>query len=187
MLPCDISRETRNPRTNVLCVCSRDGTICTPSEGFWCCHGTFLQTTVLIIAGGKRLLLLLSFGCMFCYPLSCCDLQLILKGQTFGRTLGVERKLRVFENMVLRRIFGPRTDEVTGEWRRLHNEELNNLYFSPNIVWVIKSRRMRWAGHVARMGGARGLYRVLVGKPEGKRPLGRPRRRWVVNIRMDLQ
>ena len=124
---------------------------------------------------------------MFCYPLSCCDLQLILKGQTFGRTLGVERKLRVFENMVLRRIFGPRTDEVTGEWRRLHNEELNNLYFSPNIVWVIKSRRMRWAGHVARMGGARGLYRVLVGKPEGKRPLGRPRRRWVVNIRMDLQ
>ena len=95
--------------------------------------------------------------------------------------------LRVFENMVLRRIFGPRRDEVTEEWRRLHNEELNDLYCSPNIVRVIKSRRMRWAGHVARMGEERGMYRVLVGKPEGKRPLGRPRRRWVDNIRMDLQ
>jgi len=90
-----------------------------------------------------------------------------------------ERKLRVFENMVLRRIFGSRRDEVTGEWRGLHNEELNDLYSSPNIVRVIKSRRMRWAGHVARMGEDRGVYRVLVGKPEGKRPLGRPRRRWV--------
>jgi len=81
-------------------------------------------------------------------------------------TLREERKLRVFENMMLRRIFGPRRVEVTGEWRRLHN-----------IVWVIKSRRMRWAGHVARMGEERGVYRVLVGKLEGKRPLGRPRRR----------
>ena len=76
---------------------------------------------------------------------------------------------------------------LTGEWRRLHNEELNDLYSSPNIVWVIKSRRMRWAGHVVRMGEERGAYRVLVGKAEGKRPLGRPRRRWVDNIRMDLQ
>jgi len=83
-----------------------------------------------------------------------------------------ERKLRVFENMVLRRIFGPRRDTVTGEWRRLHNEELNDLYSSPNNVRVIKSRRMRWAGHVARMGEERGLYRVLVGKPEGRRPWG---------------
>jgi hypothetical protein len=98
-----------------------------------------------------------------------------------------ERKLRVFEKMVLRRIFGPRTDEVTGEWRRLHNEELNDLYSSPNIVRVIKSRRKRWAGHVARMGEERGVYRVLVGKPERKSPLGRPSRRWVDNIRMDLQ
>jgi len=98
-----------------------------------------------------------------------------------------ERKLRVFENMVLRRIFGPRRDEVTGEWRILHNEELYDLYSSPNIVRVIKSRRMGWAGHVARMGKERGVYRVLVGKPEGKRPLGRPRRGWVDNIRMDLQ
>jgi len=98
-----------------------------------------------------------------------------------------ERKLRVFQNMVLRRIFGPSRDEVTGEWRRLNNEELNDLYCSPNIVLVIKSRRMRWAGHVARMGEERGVYRVLVGKPEGKRPLGRPRRRWVDNIRVDLQ
>jgi len=73
------------------------------------------------------------------------------------------------------------------EWRRLHNEELNDLYSSPNIVRVIKSRRMRWAGHVARMGEERGVYRVLLGKPEGRRPLGRPRHRWVGNIRMDLQ
>ena len=84
-------------------------------------------------------------------------------------------------------IVGPRRDEVTGEWRRLHNEELNDLYSSPNIVRVIKSRRMRWAGHVARMGEERGMYRVLVGKLEGRRPLGRPRRRWADNIRMDLQ
>jgi len=97
-----------------------------------------------------------------------------------------ERKLRVFENMVLRRIFGPRRVEVTGEWRRLHNEKLNDLYPSPNIVRVIKSRRMRWAGHVARMGEERGCIGFLVGKPEGRRPLGRPRRRWV-DIRMDLQ
>ena len=83
-----------------------------------------------------------------------------------------ERKLRVFENMVLRRIFGPRRDKVTEEWRRLHNEELNDLYSSSNIVRVIKSRRMRWAGHVARMGEERGTYRVLVGKPEGKNRWG---------------
>jgi len=93
----------------------------------------------------------------------------------------------VFENRVLRRIFGPRRDEVTGEWRRWHNEELNDLYSSPNIVRMIKSRRMRWAGHVAHMGEDRGVYRVLVGKPEGRRPLGRPRRRWGDNIRTDLQ
>jgi hypothetical protein len=97
------------------------------------------------------------------------------------------RKLRVFENMVLRRIFGPRIDEVTGEWRRLHNELLNDLYCSPNIVRVIKWRRMRWVGHVARMGELKGVYRVLVGRPEGKRPLVRPRRRCVDNIMMDLQ
>ena len=89
--------------------------------------------------------------------------------------------------MVLRRIFGPRRDEVTEEWRRLHDEELNDLYYSPNIVRVIKSRRMRWVGHVARFGEERGAYMFFVDKPEGKRTLGRPRRRWVVNIRMDLQ
>ena len=93
----------------------------------------------------------------------------------------------MFENMVLRRIFGPRRDEVTGEWRRLHNEEQNDLYSSPNIVRVIKWKRMRWAGHVACMGEERVVYRVLVGKPVGRRPLGRPRRGWVDNIRMDLQ
>jgi len=97
------------------------------------------------------------------------------------------KKLMLFENMVLRRIFGPRKVEVTGEWRRLHNKELNDLYSSPNILRVIKSRRMRWVGHVARMGEKRGVYRVLLGKPEGRRPLGRPRRRWVDNIRIDLQ
>ena len=107
--------------------------------------------------------------------------------ETWSLTLQEERKLCVFENTVLRRIFGPRRDEVTGEWRRLHNEELNDLYSSPNIVRVIKSRSMRWAGHVARMGEENGVYRVLVGKLEGRRPLGRPRRRWVDNIRMDLQ
>ena len=115
-------------------------------------------------------------------------LPVVLYGcETWSLTLREERKLRLFENMVLRRIFGPRSDEVTGEWRRLHNEELNDLYSSPNIVRVIKSRRMRWAGHVGCMGEERGVYRVLVGKPEGRRPLGRPRRRWVDNIRMDLQ
>jgi hypothetical protein len=98
-----------------------------------------------------------------------------------------ERRLRVFENRRLRRIFGPKKNEVTGEWRKLHNEELNGLYSLPNIVLVIKSRRLRWAGHVARMGEGRGVHRVLVRKPEGKRPLGRPRRRWEDNVRIDLQ
>jgi transcription termination factor 2 len=93
----------------------------------------------------------------------------------------------VFENRVLRRIFGPKRDEVTGGWRKLHNEELHKLYSSPSIIRMIKSRRMRWAGHVARMGEKRNAYRILVEKPEGKRPLGRPRRRWVDNIKMDLR
>jgi hypothetical protein len=83
-------------------------------------------------------------------------------------------------------IFGPKRDEVTGEWRKLHNEELRDLYSSPSIIRVIKSRRMRWAGNVAHMGEKRNVCRLLVGKPEGKRLLGRPRRRWVNNIRMDL-
>ena len=87
----------------------------------------------------------------------------------------------------MRRVFGPKRDEVTGEWRKLHNVELIDLYSLPNIVRVVKSRRMRWAGYVARMGQGKGVYRVLVGKPEGKRPLGRPRRRWEDNIKMDLQ
>ena len=92
----------------------------------------------------------------------------------------------MFENMVLMRIFGPRRDEVSGECRKLRNEELNDLYSSPNIVRVIKSR-MGWAGHLACIGERRGVYRVLVGKPEGNRPLGKPRRRWEDNIRTDLQ
>jgi len=107
--------------------------------------------------------------------------------ETWSLTLQEERKLRVFENTVFRRICGPRRGEITGEWRRLHNEELNDLYSSPNIVRMIKSRRMRGAGHVAHMGDKRGVYRFLLGKPEGRRPLGRSRHRWVDNIRMDLQ
>jgi hypothetical protein len=93
----------------------------------------------------------------------------------------------VFENRVLRRIFGPKRDEVTGEWRKLQSGELHNLYSSSDIIRQIKSSRMRWAGHVARMGEGRNVYMVLVGKPEGKRPLGRPRRRWEDGIKMDLR
>jgi hypothetical protein len=106
--------------------------------------------------------------------------------ETWSLTLREEHRLRVFENRVLR-IFGPKRDEVTGEWRKFHNEELHILYSSPNIIRQIKSRRIRWAGHVARMGEERNVYRVLMGKPEGKRPLGRPRRRWEDEIRMDLR
>jgi hypothetical protein len=101
-------------------------------------------------------------------------------------TLREEHRLRVFENRVLRTIFGPRRDEVTRGWRELHNEELHNLYSSPNIIRMIKSRRMRWAVHVARILDMRNAYRIL-GKSEGKRPLGRPRRRWVDTIKMDLR
>ena len=96
-------------------------------------------------------------------------LPVVLYGcETWSLTLRDERRLRVFENRVLRRVFGPKRDEVTGEWRKLHNEELSDLYSLPNIVWVVKSRRMRWAGHVARMGEGRGVHRVLVGKSEGR-------------------
>jgi hypothetical protein len=115
-------------------------------------------------------------------------LPVVLYGcETWSLTLREEKRLRVFENRVLRRIFGPKGDEATGEGRRLHNEELNGLYSSPNIIRVIRSRRMRWVGHVARMGEKRGAYRILVGRPEGRRPLGRPRRRWEDNIEIDLQ
>jgi len=115
-------------------------------------------------------------------------LPVVLYGcETWSLTLREGHMLRVFENRVLRKIFEPKRDEVTGEWRKPHNEELNDLYCSPNIVQVIKSRRMRWEGHVVCMGEGRGMYRVLVGKPEGKRPLGRPRHRWEDNVKMDLQ
>ena len=93
----------------------------------------------------------------------------------------------MFENRVLRRVCGPKRDEVTGEWRKLHNEELSDLYSLPSIVRVVKSGRMRWAGHMARTAEGRGVHMVLVAKPEGKRPLGRPRHRWEDNIQMDLQ
>jgi hypothetical protein len=93
----------------------------------------------------------------------------------------------VFENRVLRRMFGPKRDEVTGEWGKLHNEELHNLYSFPDIIRQIQSRRMRWMGHVARIGEERKAYKVLVGKPEGRKPLGRPRRRWEYGVRMDIR
>jgi hypothetical protein len=100
-------------------------------------------------------------------------LRVILYGcETWSLTLREKHRLRVFENRVLRRIFGPKRDEVTGEWRKLHNEELHNFYSSPDIIRQVKSRRMRWAGHVARMGKERKVYKVLVGKPKGKRPFG---------------
>jgi hypothetical protein len=105
-------------------------------------------------------------------------LPVVLYGcETWSLTLREEHRLRVFENRVLRRIFGLKRYEVTGGWRKLHNEELHGLYSSPSIVRVIKARRIRWAGHVARMGEVRGAYNILVRKPEGRRPLGRPRRR----------
>jgi len=114
-------------------------------------------------------------------------LPVVLYGcETWLLTLREERRLRVFENRVLRTIFGPKGDEVTGEWPKLHNE-LNDLYSSPNTVQVINSRRLRCAGHVAHMEKRRGIYRILVGKPEGKSPPGRPRHRWENNIKMDLQ
>jgi hypothetical protein len=116
-------------------------------------------------------------------------LPVVLYGsETSSLTLREEHRLRVFENRVLRKMFEPKRDEVTGQWRKLHNEDLRDLYSSPSIIRIIKSRWMRWAGHVrvARMGEKRNAYRLLVAKPEGKRPLGRPRRRWMDNIRMVL-
>ena len=101
-------------------------------------------------------------------------------------TLREEHRLRVFENRLLRRILGSKRDGIIGEWRKLHNEELNDLYSSPNIMLLIKSGRMRLAGHVVRMEEKRGVHNVLMGKPEGKRLLGRPRRRWEDYIKMDL-
>jgi hypothetical protein len=112
---------------------------------------------------------------------------LLYECETWSLTLREEHRLRVFEKRVLRRIFGPKRGEETGEWRKLHNGELYNLCSSPDITRQIKSRRMRWAGHVARMGEGRNVYRILVGKPEGKRPVERPRRRWEDGIQMDLR
>jgi hypothetical protein len=114
-------------------------------------------------------------------------LPVVLYGcETWSLTLSEEHRLRVFENRVLRRTFGPKRDDVTGGWRKLHNEELHGLYSSSGIVRVIKARRMRWARHVVHMGEARGAYITLVRKPDGRRPLGRPRHRWEDNIKIDL-
>jgi hypothetical protein len=115
-----------------------------------------------------------------------------LRGKSFCNTMKTQLSLFSIKCILQvikppTRVFGPKRDEVTGEWRRLHNKELYALYSSPNIIRVIKSRGPTWAGHVARMGERRGAYRALVGKPEGRRPLGRPRRRWEDNIKMDLR
>jgi hypothetical protein len=107
--------------------------------------------------------------------------------ETWFLTLREKHRLSEFENRVLRRIFGPKRDEVTEGWRKLHNEELHNLYSSPSIIRMIKSMKMRWAGHVARMGAKWYAYWILVGNPDGKRSLGRPRCRWVNNIKVDLR
>jgi hypothetical protein len=134
---------------------------------------------------------------IFCLPISYKNLKIkiyktvilpvVLYGcETWSLTLRKEHRLRVFENRVLRRIFGPKREE-DGSWRKLHNDELHSLYSSLNIVKVIKSRRMRWEGHVARMGEGRAVYRFLAGRPESKRPLERPRRRWEDKIKMDLR
>jgi hypothetical protein len=133
----------------------------------------------------------------FCLPFCCQKLKIrlyktiilpvVLYGcETWSLTLREDHRLRVLENRVLRMIFGQKRDEVTGEWRKLHDEELRDLYSSPSVIRIIKSRKLRLAGHVARMGETRNAYRLLVNKRDGKRPLGRPRRRWVDNIRTDL-
>jgi hypothetical protein len=115
-------------------------------------------------------------------------LPVVLYGcETWSLTLKEENRLRVFENRVLRRIFGLKRDEVTGGWRKLHTEELHGSYSLPSIIRVIKARRMKWAGHVARMVEVRDAYNILVVKPEGRRPLGRPRHGWEDNIKMDFR
>jgi hypothetical protein len=119
---------------------------------------------------------------VFDWHCNACRVQLV----QFIIILSLEHRLGVFENRVLRRIFGPKRDEVTGERRKLHNEELHDLYSSPSIIRIIEATRMRWAEHVTRTGEKRNAYRLLVGKPEGRRLLRRPRRRWLDNIRMDL-
>jgi hypothetical protein len=114
-------------------------------------------------------------------------LPVVLYGcETWSLALREAHRLGVFENRVMRRIFGPKKDEVIGEWRNMRNAELHDLYSSPSIIRIIKTRKMRWAGHVTRMGEKRNAYTLLVGMPGERRPLGRPRRRWLDNIRMDL-
>jgi hypothetical protein len=114
-------------------------------------------------------------------------LPVVLYGcEIWSLTLREEHRLGAFENRVLKRIYGPKRDEVTGEWRKLHNEELRDFYSSPSNIRIMKARNMRWAGHIARLGEKMNAYRLLVGKREGRRPLGRPKRRWLDNIRMDL-
>jgi len=147
------------------------------NSGNACCHSVHNRLSSSLLS--KHLKIKIYRTTIFPVVLSGCG--------SGSLTLKEKRRLRVYENGILRRIFGPKWDEVTGEWRNLHIDELNDLYSSPSIVRVIKSRRMRWAGHVARMEERRGVYRVLVGKPEGKRSLWKPRRNWEDNIKMDLQ
>ena len=165
-----VFREGRKHSLNRRVFCAGTGSV------FWCLYSFYKRKVFRMHIIGFSLPVSLNariYQCNVCFHKNAVEEK---EGTHFMVTI-------IFPDMMLRRIFGPKRDEVIKEWRKLHNEELFDQYSLPNIVRVTKSRRMRWAGHVARIGEKRCVYRVLMGKPEGKRPLGRPRRRWEDNIR----